>query len=227
MGIEHPVIPTRRVDERCSRLREKEFERTIYVMKSLMGILEPKQLEYCSRLCEKELKRLSSNVKCATFEMMSRSVVSAASDVASELPTDEQVVCQDLTGELSNSLTQMRKETYRWKTTKWRHEFDNHKPKSSIVVCCHERELCGFVNGDDFNHTSHVVLSQRITCTRMAQVWVCTHSIISMLHAHCVSVVSDCSLFDDSTCLSFLTISLITLSFLLPVNFILICLDSL
>ena len=28
--------------------------------------------------------------------------------------------------------------------------FVNHKPKSSIVVCCHERELCGFVHGDDF-----------------------------------------------------------------------------
>ena len=42
-----------------------------------------------------------------------------------------------------------------------------------------------------------------------------------MLHAHCVIVVSDCPLFDDSTFLSFLTIfSLITLSFLLPVNFI-------
>ena len=28
--------------------------------------------------------------------------------------------------------------------------FVNHKPKSSTVVCCRERELCGFVHGDDF-----------------------------------------------------------------------------
>ena len=28
--------------------------------------------------------------------------------------------------------------------------FVNHKPKSSTVVYCHERELCGFVRGDDF-----------------------------------------------------------------------------
>ena len=35
------------------------------------------------------------------------------------------------------------------------------------------------------HHTSHVVFSHRITCTRMAQVWVRTHSITSMLHAHC------------------------------------------
>ena len=34
-----------------------------------------KQLEYCPRLCEKDFKRLSSNVKCATFGVMSRSVV--------------------------------------------------------------------------------------------------------------------------------------------------------
>ena len=95
-------------------------------------------------------KRLSSNVKCSTFDMVSRSVVSVTCDVASELPTDEQVVCQDLTGELLNSLSEMRKETHKWKTTKWRHVFVNHKPKSSTVVCCHERALCGFVNGDDF-----------------------------------------------------------------------------
>ena len=104
-----------------------------------------KQLEYCSRLCEKDLKRLSSNVKCAMFGMMSRSVASATSDVVSKLPTDEQVVCQDLTGELSNSLSEIRKETHYWKT-KWRGVFVNHKPKSSTVMCCHERELCGLVH---------------------------------------------------------------------------------
>ena len=52
-----------------------------------------KQLEYCFRLCEKELKGSSSNVKCETFDMMSRKitfldasptcwVVSITSDVA-------------------------------------------------------------------------------------------------------------------------------------------------
>ena len=100
-----------------------------------------KPLEYCSKVCEKELKRL--------FDMMSGSVACATSDVASELPTDEQVVCHDLTGEFSNSLSEVRKETYSWKT-KWRHVFVNHKPQSSTVVCCHERELCGFVHGDDY-----------------------------------------------------------------------------
>ena len=68
------------------------------------------------------------------------------------------------------------------------------------------------------NTTPHTfVFSHRITCTRMAQVWVRTHSISCfMCHLVCPS-----DLFDDSIFLSFLTIfSLITLSFLLPVNFI-------
>ena len=65
-------------------------------------------------------------------------------------------VCQDLTGELSNSLSEIRKETHSWKT-KWRHVFVKHKPKSSTVVCCHERELCGFVHGDDFIFTGDSV----------------------------------------------------------------------
>ena len=72
-----------------------------------------------------------------------------AGGVAIEPLPDGQVVCQDLTGELSNSLSEMRKETHSWKT-KRRHVFVNRKPKSSTVVCCHERELCGFVHGDDF-----------------------------------------------------------------------------
>ena len=46
-------------------------------------------------------------------------------------------------------MSEMRKETHRWKT-KWRHVFVNHKPKSSTVVGCHEQELCGLVHGDDF-----------------------------------------------------------------------------
>ena len=69
--------------------------------------------------------------------------------VAIEPQPGKKVVCQDLTGELSDSLSETRKETQSWKT-KWRRVFVNHKPKSSTVVCCRERELCGFVHGDDF-----------------------------------------------------------------------------
>ena len=57
---------------------------------------------------------MSSNVKCATFDMMSRRVVSAASDVTNEPPTDEHVVYQDLLGELSRSLSGMRTEACNW-----------------------------------------------------------------------------------------------------------------
>ena len=34
-----------------------------------------KQLEYCSRLCEKEVDRFSSNVKCVTVDVMSRKIM--------------------------------------------------------------------------------------------------------------------------------------------------------
>ena len=71
------------------------------------------------------------------------------SGVAIEPQPGEQVVCQDLTGDLSDSLSEIRKETHSWKT-KWRCVFVNHIPQSSTVVCCHERELRGFVHGDDF-----------------------------------------------------------------------------
>ena len=106
----------------------------------MTGMLEANQLEYRSRLCEKELKRSGSDVECAMLGASPRKIRSltasgarrkagTASGVAIEQQPDEQVVCQDLTGELSNSLSEMRKETHRWKT-KWRHVFVNHKPKS-------------------------------------------------------------------------------------------------
>ena len=68
------------------------------------------------------------------------------------------------------------------------------------------------------NTTPHTSIFALTTCTRMAQVWVSTHSISCfMCHLVCPS---RCSLFDDSIFLSLLTIFfLITLSFLLPVNF--------
>ena len=127
-----PGIPTERVDEG--------------------GVEQP---EYYSRSCEKELKRSSSNVKCVTVDVMSRKIMfwdasamrcvaSATSEVASELPPDEQAVCQDLLGELSSSLSGMREAVCIWE--KLQNVLIHHKPKSSAVVCCQERELCGFVH---------------------------------------------------------------------------------
>ena len=62
------------------------------------------QLEYRSRLCEKELKRSSSDVECAMLGASARKIrslnasgarrmVSATSEVAIEPQPDEQVVC--------------------------------------------------------------------------------------------------------------------------------------
>ena len=123
-------------------------------------MLEANQLEYRSKLCEKELRRSSFDIECAMLGASPRKIRSMdasgarrmagiVSGVTIEPQFGKQVVCQDLTGELSDSLSEVRKETHSWKT-KWRHVFVNHKPKSSTVVCCHERELCGFVHGNDF-----------------------------------------------------------------------------
>ena len=111
--LSRPVIPTRRVNERYSRLREKEFEWTSSVVKSMTRMLGVKQLECRSRLCEKELKRSSPRVECAMLGASPRKIrsldvsgarrmVGTASEVAIEPQPDEQVVCQDLIGEWSN-----------------------------------------------------------------------------------------------------------------------------
>ena len=67
-ALSSPVIPTRRVDERYSKLCETEFEWTRSVFKCvtinvMMGMLEVNQLEYRSRLCEGELKRSGFDVE--------------------------------------------------------------------------------------------------------------------------------------------------------------------
>ena len=132
-----------------------------------------KQLEYCLRLCEKELQGSSSNVKCETLDMMSRKItfldacatcwmVSATSDVASEPPTDEQVVCQDLLGELSCSLSGMRTEVCNWEK-KLQEVFDDntlllattYQPRS----CRGEGEFCGFAQDHFFTEGDSVQLT--------------------------------------------------------------------
>ena len=73
-ALSRPVIPTRMVNERYSRLREKEFEWTSSVVKSLTGMLEVNQLVYRSRLCARELKRSGSDVECAMLGASPRKI---------------------------------------------------------------------------------------------------------------------------------------------------------
>ena len=81
-----------------------------------------KQLEYRSGLCEKYFERSSSIVECAMFDASSRKIMfsdasatccmaGATSKVSNELQFEEQVVCQDLIGELLSSFS----ETHDWK----------------------------------------------------------------------------------------------------------------
>ena len=106
------VFDTRLMQE--SRLLEIDFVNQLDVYcrrprqwESFVGMLEAKQHEYRSRLCEKELKRLGFDVECAMLGASPRKIRSmdasgarrmagTVSGVAIEPQPGEQVVCQDL-----------------------------------------------------------------------------------------------------------------------------------
>ena len=77
----------------------------------------------------------------------------ATSEMAIELPPEEQVEGEDLIGELSKSLYGTRKAARNWEKKWQRVVIDSGFVTgtwSPAIVCCRERELCGFVYGDDF-----------------------------------------------------------------------------
>ena len=111
-----------------------------------------KQLACCSRLSEKEFDRSSSDVEC----VMSRKIV--VWDASAMCCTAS--AASEVTSELSYSLLGMRKELHNWEV-ECRQVFINHKPESSTLVCCRERELCGIVH-DRFIIESDSV---QLTCT--------------------------------------------------------------
>ena len=79
-----PVIPTKWVDERNSRLCEKEFEQSSSDVESAMS---------------RKIMVLDDSALCC--------IASALSEMAIELQFDEQAVCQFLLGEVSYSLLGM------------------------------------------------------------------------------------------------------------------------
>ena len=98
-----------------------------------------KHLEYYSRSCEKELELSCSNVKCVTFDMMSRKIMllfapatwrvaGAAREVASEGQPDEASGVSRLAGRKSYSLFGIQKDLRNWEK-KWRQVFINQKTK--------------------------------------------------------------------------------------------------
>ena len=77
----------------------------------------------------------------------------ATRGMAIELPPEEQVKGEDLIGELSKSLYGTRKAAHNWEKKRQRVIIDSGfviGTWSLAIVCCRERELCGFVHGDDF-----------------------------------------------------------------------------
>ena len=82
-----------------------------------------KQLEYRSRLYGKEFERWNPTVECAMFGPSSRKIMfldaaracclaGATNEVSIEPQRDEHVVCQDLIGEMSTSLSGLRNEAH-------------------------------------------------------------------------------------------------------------------
>ena len=81
----------------------------------------------------------------------------STSEMAIELPPEEQVKGEDMIGELLKSLYGTRKAAHNWEK-KWQRVIIDSGfvigTLSPAIVCCRERELCGFVHGDDFIITS-------------------------------------------------------------------------
>ena len=73
--------------------------------------------------------------------------------MAIELPPEEQVEGEDFVGELLNSLYGTRKAAHSWER-KWQSGIVEMNfeigTRSPAIVCCCEREVCGFVHGVDF-----------------------------------------------------------------------------
>ena len=74
----------------------------------------------------------------------------ATSEMAIELPPEEQVKGEDLIGELLKSLCGSRKAAHNWEK-KWQTIVDSGFCHRYMVTSNRVfRELCGFVHGDDF-----------------------------------------------------------------------------
>ena len=75
----------------------------------------------------------------------------ATSAMAIEFAREEQVKGKDLIGELLKSLCGTRKAAHKWEkvATSDRRQWFCHRYMVTSIVCCRERELCGFVHGDD------------------------------------------------------------------------------
>ena len=76
----------------------------------------------------------------------------ATSEMAIELPPEEQVKGEDLIGELLKSLYGSRRAAHKWKKKRQRSSTVVFVigTWSPAILCSQERELCGFVHGDDF-----------------------------------------------------------------------------
>ena len=161
-----PVIPTKwatvnkgdaRQPESRSRLCGKELERWDPTMPGTFVSMGP--LECVMFLVSKALiwnfGVSGPSARKIMFLDASRAhcQADATSEMAIELPAEEQVKGEDLVGELLKSLYETTKAAHKWEK-KWQSVLIKMNFEigtwSPAIVCCRERDVCGFVHGDDF-----------------------------------------------------------------------------
>ena len=161
-----PVISTKWVDvnkgtpskpECRSRLCGKELKRWAPTIPGTFASMGP--LECVILLFSKALMRKPGASGPLARKIMfldasrAHCQADATSEMAIELPPEEQVKGQDLVGELLNSLYGTRKAAHSWER-KWQSGLVEMNLKigtwPSAIVCCCEREVCRFVHGDNF-----------------------------------------------------------------------------
>ena len=160
--------------------RTSATDRSIPVIRTKRVDVNAKQPEYRSRLCGKELARnfcINGNVRVRdvpflqgadvetwsewavrTIDHVLRRIKSSlpggrTSEMAIELRPEEQVKGQDSVGDLLKSLYGTRKAAHNWGKKFQSVLFEMNFEIGtwlSANVCCRERDVCGFVHGDDF-----------------------------------------------------------------------------
>ena len=164
MGI--PVIPTKCVDvnkgdakqpEYRSRLCGKELKRWDPTMPGTFASMGPP--ECVMFLFSKALmwKPGANGPSARKIMFLDASRVpcqaDATSEMAIELPPEERVQGENIVGEVLKSLYETRKAAHNWKK-KWQSVLIEMNIEigtwSPAIVCCREREVCGFVHGNDF-----------------------------------------------------------------------------
>ena len=157
-----PVIPTKwaNVSKGDAKRPErgKELKPTKPGICASLGPFECVMFMLCEALIWKRGASGASARRILFDASRTHCQVDATCEMAIELPPEEQAKGGDLIGEILKSLFGTRKAAHNWEKNWQRVLIDSASviyTWSPAIVCCRERELCGFVHGDDFMITGH------------------------------------------------------------------------